>query len=539
MATDTDIIQRIVGVRGRPAMLRKQPRSAAELTKIYDVELPQREYRPFPPVWTMIVYNPLPDEQIDVPRALRELRAQIDEFLKSAGDDTRTPILVISTSRRVKLADNLGYEKRNVFFLEALDFENHNDESEDKRYSLLVMSARKRLTSREIAKRLLRPYTTGKPARGWRFFGRIREIESITSSDENIYICGARKIGKTSLLRALERHFTSEGYATYFVSLENIITMQEVAVQIIGTMSERERYRAANRSDMLNEPYLESVLRSLVRSSQKPIVLLLDEFGNVVEKNRQDDWRVVGLLRKFSQAYEGRFRIIMSGFQEFAVKQFEDFSGPYVNFASLVRLTGFSNAEIRDLIIEPLAFWGARVSDPDRAAAKAAAAIGRHPMLLQYLGSVLFERLIAREEAELDQLISYYSEAGTRLDAFNAPVRAMWDTMRSPSQRYLFARACHEAYLRGSELSTTVITDDWIKTVLTELGHKSTFDGRRLILEELELHGFTMAGSRKMTSQVICAPIVFRWLAKFEDIPGLLSALSAEIPNEVTRLNWS
>ena len=93
-----------------------------------------------------------------------------------------------------------------------------------------------------------------------------------------------------------------------------------------------------------------------LQASGRHVVLVLDELGNVITKRRQDDWTIIGILREYSQS--GSIRLIMSGFQEFFLKQRTEFEGPFVNFATPLRLGGFSNAEIEEFIPRPLDIWG-------------------------------------------------------------------------------------------------------------------------------------------------------------------------------------
>ena len=78
--------------------------------------------------------------------------------------------------------------------------------------------------------------------------------------------------------------------------------------------------------------------------------------GNVLsEMKRGDEWKILGVLRSFAQA--GRIRVIGSGFQEFFLKQQEDYTGPWVNFASTLPLTGLSRNELDEFVVMPLTLW--------------------------------------------------------------------------------------------------------------------------------------------------------------------------------------
>src|ERR1035441_8851518 len=175
-------------------------------------------------------------------------------------------------------------------------------------------------------------------------------------------VVGSRRIGKTSLLMETSRRLKKTGTTVYFVSLQDLQKAQEVANSILRTVSPREMHTALRRHIGLDETFLGSVLRTVGRTEKKP-TLVLDEIGNVIDNNRQDDWRIMGLIRE--QAHAGRLQIIMSAFQEVFLKQFQNSSGPFMNLTDTLRLGVFSDQDIHDLLIEPLKMW-AHISDEDQ-----------------------------------------------------------------------------------------------------------------------------------------------------------------------------
>ena len=65
--------------------------------------------------------------------------------------------------------------------------------------------------SQQMALSLLTPYETSKPVSGSRFFGRDLELRRILQgSTSNFAIMGIRRIGKTSLLREIERRLRAD-----------------------------------------------------------------------------------------------------------------------------------------------------------------------------------------------------------------------------------------------------------------------------------------------------------------------------------------
>lgn len=491
----------------------------SETVSSYRVNLPNKFYRAVPPTWIFIIA--LDDSTNSPESTIEDINRSITIFLEKK-EDVRHPILVASFSKDILLINNFRFHRRNVFLLDSHEINARSKGRNEKRYSPLTLGTKRSLSQTASSNELLLPYSPNIVAKGWKFFGRESELKLLTETNQNYFVCGARKIGKTSLLRAAERTIKEMGSDAYFVSLENCQSMKEMADEILGAISARSRYHAATRNNVFDESFLESTLKSFRFSGKGTATLILDEFGNVVNRNRKEDWQVVGLLRKFAQA--GRFRIIMSGFQEFAVKQFQDFNGPYVNFATTMTLGGFSNREIREFIVDPLRFWGARVNQSEDAVRTIVEFVGRHPFILQHMGSKLFENEFSGNSRDLIESIRQYG-SGSKIGELDNPMKNLIDSTRSVATRYIFVCACQHAEVTQTPIYKYIISDDWLENLLESAGYESTFDGRRLLLESLEMHGFTRPSKEGLTSQMIGAPIIYRWLQHRE--PNLERLLEA------------
>ena len=270
--------------------------------------------------------------------------------------------------------------------------------------------------------------------------------------------------GKTSLLKEAGRLLQqTQGAQVHFVPLQYVQGGQhEVVREILRTVAERESVTAVRRSKMLDEPLLKSVLQRMSRNSI-PTVLILDELGNVLQKEQsRGDWEgLIGMLREFS--HNGRLRVLMSGYQEFFIKQ-SDFEGPFVNLAKFVRLSGFTNPEIDEFLVQPLQFWG-NISRTELLTL-AMTRVGRHPLLLQYFGKALFEKVARRANGADVNAAAAHLLNSEGIEIFHEPVDELFLRSGPATERFLFLKRCREAELSGEPLCDAELTDEWSERAL-------------------------------------------------------------------------
>ena len=315
-------------------------------------------------------------------------------------------------------------------------------------------------------------------------------------------------MGKTSLLRQVKLELDKAGYDTIFVDVENCFNEREVMRAIMAEISLRDYHSLERRGQLTEERFLELALKRL--GGKKKMTILIDEFGNVLNRMTQDGWRIVGTLRKFAQS--GRIRIICSAFQEFFLKQQEDFEGPLVNFATTLRLNGFRDVEIDEFVLNPLQVW-AETPNPSQVRETVLAAVGRHPLLLQFFCEAVYSNVARQEKINLMTGVS--DVIGNQLiEIFSEPVDEIFQRNTTPLLRYIFLCACLEAEARNKPLHTMEIDDDWTERLLKAAGYASNTTVRRNLLEGLELRGMTQSVGGDHSVQVIIAPIVFRVIKK-------------------------
>ena len=142
------------------------------------------------------------------------------------------------------------------------------------------------------------------------FYGRDTLIERIASSGDNYAIYGGRRIGKSSVLKALEQLLEVRNKRVVSYSLEGDMEYSEeyISKRLIELMGMKKEYEESKDLKHALLSYFES-------NPNESIVLILDEIDRYISENR-DRHTLVEALRATSDRFEDRFRVIIAGFME-------------------------------------------------------------------------------------------------------------------------------------------------------------------------------------------------------------------------------
>ena len=196
----------------------------------------------------------------------------------------------------------------------------------------------------------LSPYETRAPVTGSRFFGRDTEVARIISNpDTNHTILGIRRIGKTSLLREVERILKEHEDPAHVVYLEcsDLLSTDDYIREVVRKLNPRELPRVHMQKYVFFFPdFLERMSRML----KSKLIFLLDEVDNLVMMQR-GDWELFRMLR--ASANKGACQYIMAGFRE-AMKEQYLLDLPFYNFGQEIRLSEFTRQQAHELISVPM-----------------------------------------------------------------------------------------------------------------------------------------------------------------------------------------
>lgn len=142
------------------------------------------------------------------------------------------------------------------------------------------------------------------------FLGRDRLIDNIVRSGGNFPIYGGRRIGKSSLLKAVEQKLSRKDVNVISYSLEGVrdLTDESVSRQLA------DRIGLKSVVDDTVE-FKQALLEAFDNDPEKKLVIILDEIDRYIQVNKQRHI-MIEALRAASDRYGNRFRIIIAGFME-------------------------------------------------------------------------------------------------------------------------------------------------------------------------------------------------------------------------------
>jgi hypothetical protein len=268
------------------------------------------------------------------------------------------------------------------------------------------------LISARIPISTLAPYETRAPVTGSRFFGREYETSRIMGNpDTNHAVLGIRRIGKTSLLREVERILRENQDPAHVVYLEcsDLLTTDDFIREVVRKLNPRELPRLHLQKYVFFFP---DFLERMSRAHTSKIIFLLDEIDNLVLMQR-GSWELFRMLR--ASANKGACQYIMAGFRE-AMREQYLLDSPFYNFAQEIRLSEFTRKQAHDLILTPMENLRVRIRNQDEVVGRIYQETAGQPNLIQYYCLILLRRLDETGKREIgpDSLIDIHSDEGFR-----------------------------------------------------------------------------------------------------------------------------
>ncbi|HSJ58671.1 MAG TPA: ATP-binding protein [Anaerolineae bacterium] len=266
------------------------------------------------------------------------------------------------------------------------------------------------LIAAQVSISSLAPYETRAPVTGSRFFGREYEISRVIGNpDTNHALLGIRRIGKTSLLREVER-LLKEGHdpaQVIYLECSDLLGTEDYVREVVRKLNPRELPRLHMQKYVFFFP---DFLERMARANKTKLVFLLDEIDNLVLAQR-GDWELFRMLR--ASANKGACQYILAGFRE-AMREQYLLDSPFYNFAQEIRLNEFTRRQAHDLIVVPMENLRVRIRNKDDVVGRIYEETAGQPNLIQYYCMILLRRLDRTGEREIspESLIDVYSDEG-------------------------------------------------------------------------------------------------------------------------------
>ena len=237
------------------------------------------------------------------------------------------------------------------------------------------------------------PFIAGSWVRGENFFGRADILRDILEGEsDSIWVAGARRLGKTSLLKQLE-YRVQQSAQTPFVplywDLQGSADARGLADGLLGSVEDSESFRRATDIDIEDleglavADMLTTLVRRTVRSGWR-LLLLVDEAEEFLAVARTDTVVLARLRRIFQKGPD--VRTVMTATKRLArIDEISDVdTSPFLQgFIPPVYLTPLAADEARALLVR-----GQFTKDEVEMVLERTA---NHPFLVQLIASRLFE----------------------------------------------------------------------------------------------------------------------------------------------------
>jgi hypothetical protein len=262
------------------------------------------------------------------------------------------------------------------------------------------------LISAQVPISSLAPYEISSPVTGSRFFGREYEIRRIIGNiDTNYAILGIRRIGKTSLLREIQRRLVEQEDPPPIVYLDcsDLLSLDDYIREVVRKLNPKELPRLHLQQYAFFFP---NFLERMRRKYGDKIIFFLDEIDNLVIMQRRD-WKLFRMLRASSS--KGACQYIIAGFREAMQEQYL-LDSPFFNFAQPTRLNEFTIREAHNLIVTPMENLRVRFRNKQEVVGRIYEETAGQPNLIQYYCMILLKHLDQTGEREIspDSLIDVY-----------------------------------------------------------------------------------------------------------------------------------
>ena len=270
------------------------------------------------------------------------------------------------------------------------------------------------LISAQVPISILAPYNTSSPVTGSCFFDREYEVARILGNPDVSYaVLGIRRIGKTSLLREVERLLREKSGSIkeletpqiLFLDCSDLLERDALVEQVVRKLNPRELRRLQMQNYAF---YFPDFLERMKRRYRTKLILLLDEIDDLIVLHG-GDWDLFRTLR--AAANKGICQYVVAGFRE-AQRQLHNLGSPFYNFADEIRLSEFTKQHARELIVTPLQNLGVHFKDEGEIVSRIYEETAGHPNLIQFYCTILVRQLEITGQRELspDSLISVYGD---------------------------------------------------------------------------------------------------------------------------------
>jgi hypothetical protein len=246
------------------------------------------------------------------------------------------------------------------------------------------------------------------------FVGRADELNQLTSQTGSLFVYGGRQLGKSALLRKIQRDFNAVAdHHAIFIDLN---------AHGIGTWSESRKlwqilYNELSNIDSFglkpnptvrnHEPVIRAIEKWLSGNESRRLLLLLDETDAFLEKESSEapkGFMNIAPLKGLFDNTGGRFKHVFAGLHK--VQRLQNVANtPLAHGGRDVLIGPLAAKPARDLVVKPLEALGYRFDNPD-AVWRLLAVTNLQPSLIQVVCNDLIDHLQDRPLRKGEPLIA-------------------------------------------------------------------------------------------------------------------------------------
>jgi hypothetical protein len=240
----------------------------------------------------------------------------------------------------------------------------------------------------------LSPYETGRFVTGNRFFGRDSDLRQILRQQhDNYLIIGVRRIGKSSLLREIQRRLdlsdpADEQPRRVYVDCSVLQTEDDFYKEIIMQLNPRDMKRFERQSQ--SQRFKAQLFQYLASRQDGRITYLLDEVDGLLQ-NLEGDYHLFEAMRHASTK-DGYARFILAGFRELE-RALRIMHTPLYHFGIDLTLGSFKLDDVRKMVTEPLDQLRIKLEHREEIVQRIYRETAGHPNLVQFYCKLLLDQL--------------------------------------------------------------------------------------------------------------------------------------------------
>ena len=205
------------------------------------------------------------------------------------------------------------------------------------------------------------------------FFGREKIIAQITQRElQNYLIMGARRVGKSSLLKALHRKLKDNPTInSYYFALSEEPLEEKIIKGVLG----------------LNHINTFKELKIYLKKQNKPYIFLIDETDDFIMEDETKKYNILKILREMSEEKYAFF--ILAGFWQLYKSKWEQQS-PLLNFGDSIEIGELEFDACRELIRKPMQIMHIEFKD-ERLIENIIYKLGQKAQLISLMCNILVE----------------------------------------------------------------------------------------------------------------------------------------------------